>query len=526
MSRPLILLVVLVAVGAGAGAFLHLRQKPAPSSDRPRAVSQRDTPSEPLGTIAPPRIPGLDPSIDMEATAGSNPEDAQVKNLQAQVMYLQDQVDLLTKENSDLVDKLASLTGKPKGETGTTPPCDPAMGKGSNGEAPDFVGIGIQLVKTRELQDIPLVTLTVDRAEVQQKIATWLSKQYPADYGKRQGQALTAIGAIPEPVDTVAMKASFLAYQIGGWYDPDAQSLLIADHASDRENALALAYGYLFKHYGKALFPAANKDKAMTMDHRLAVESVLAGDAALTRFLHALRYPDKGGGGGVGEDPDDPSRSVPIPNFLRELELLPFGMGLDFMQAMHSIGGWDQVNAVYERLPTATAEILDPEVYLGEQPFQPLPITLANKKVAGAAPLWEDTMGPLGLVLLLKQHVAEPVAAETAPGWSNDTWLTYSAGKGAKRDHAVWQTLWRDTNGADAFFSAMRTGLLSRYKGVTPNAEAGKGVFELKGPERHVRMERTHNGQGVLFIDAADAAFLKAAVETFVSKDAAAAGKK
>ncbi len=42
-------------------------------------------------------------------------------------------------------------------------------------------------------------------------------------------------------------------------------------------------------------------------------------------------------------------------------------MGFDFMQSMHSIGGWEQVNATYDRLPTASAEILDPQLYLAEE---------------------------------------------------------------------------------------------------------------------------------------------------------------
>ncbi|WP_265593246.1 hypothetical protein [Verrucomicrobium sp. BvORR034] len=525
MARPFILLTVLVASGVGAGLLMQQLQKPSSPSSRPAPSSspssgqtsssnQSPEPGAELGSIPPPRLPGLDPSVDMEApplpgTSGSAEE---VKTLQSQVTYLQEQVDILRNENSTLLDKLASLTGK---NPILTPPCSPGMKSPSNEEAPDFVGIGIELVKTREIQDIPLPTLSVDRAEVENRIAAWLAKQFPPTYGKQFGRALAAVGAIPEPVDAIALKAAFLSHQIGGWFDQESQTLLMAEHGSERENALALAYGYLFKHYGKAVFPA--ETKPLTLDQRLARESLLAGDASLTRFLHALRHPDKGGGGGVGEDPDDPSRAVPIPNFLRELELLPFGMGFDFMQSMHSIGSWEQVNATYDRLPTASAEILDPQLYLAEEPFRPLTLHLPEKKIAGAAPVWEDTMGPLGMVLLLKQHVAEPIAAGTAPGWANDTWLTYSAGEGTQRDHAVWQTLWKDSNAADAFFSAMRTGLLSRYKGATPSAKAAKGVFQLDGPERFVVMERTHNGQGVLFIDAATEAFARAAEKTLLT---------
>lgn len=458
-----------------------------------------------------------------------------IKVLEEQIEYLQGQVDILRKENSTLLDRLATLTAPATG-TGTAkaampqqaPPspqaqaqnpsaCEPPKPE-AEGEAPDFVGVGIELVKIRELKDVPIPTISVDRTAVQKHIAKWLETQFPADHGKLQGRALTALGAIPEPVDTVALKAQFLSHQIGAWYVPEEQSLYLASEGEApvgmerRENALGLAYGYLFKRFGSKLFPSGAKP--LTLDARLAHETVLAGDASLTRFLHALKHPRTGGGGGVGEDPDDPSRSVPIPNFLRQLELAAFNAGFDFMQALHSIGEWEQVNAVYTRKPIGGAEILDPQLYLNETPFALQPIEFADVKVNGADPFWQDTLGPLATVIFLRAHAPEPIAADTAPGWANDKLLTYAAGD-KPRGHAVWQTLWRDSNAADAFFSAMREAQLSRYKDSKPKANAPSGVFMLETGERTVIMQRTNKGYGVLFVDAADAGFAKAAVEKF-----------
>ncbi|HSI62220.1 MAG TPA: hypothetical protein VLE43_03855, partial [Candidatus Saccharimonadia bacterium] len=60
-----------------------------------------------------------------------------------------------------------------------------------------------------------------------------------------------------------------------------------------------------------------------------------------------------------------------------------------------------------------------------------------------------------------------------------------------------------------------RDALLSRYKGSKPAADAPQGVFKLDASGRTVMMQRTNKGYGVLFVDAADAAFAKAAVGTF-----------
>ncbi|MFZ4763839.1 MAG: hypothetical protein ACOYMN_02700, partial [Roseimicrobium sp.] len=308
MSRSLVLLFLLVLLGLGVGILLRDAPKPAKavsseSSDLSRAGEAMRTLSQPSGS-----------NFTMPAA-----EPPQVKLLRDQVEYLQDQVQALQKENSQLIDKLASITQKP--EMAATSPALQQMPD----DVPDFVGIGIELLQTRGCKDVPIPTVSVNRERVEQLIAKWLATQFAPQHGVLQGRALAALGAIPEPVDTLALKAAFLSHQIGGWYDAGEQTLCIAtepsgEQGAEKENALALAYGYLFKLRGAKLFTANAPPR--TLDARLASDAVLAGDAALTRFLHAIRNPAQGGGGGVGEDPDDPSRAVPIPNFLRQLELL------------------------------------------------------------------------------------------------------------------------------------------------------------------------------------------------------------
>jgi hypothetical protein len=555
MSRASVLLFVLLVLGIGLGLLLKdgrsasKKNTPASSAVEPAVAEvQRPDASTALPPSAKAPLPpasaptdlaeaasamqnlaskdGAAPATPPSTESASTDAGKSLKVLEEQIEYLQGQVDILRKENSTLLDRLATLTAPATGK-GAMPQqpqpqknpsaCEPPKPE-AEGEAPDFVGVGIELVKIRELKDVPIPTISVDRTAVQKHIAKWLETQFPADHGKLQGRALAALGAIPDPVDTVALKAQFLSHQIGAWYVPEEQSLYLASEGElpvgmeRRENALGLAYGYLFKRFGGKLFPKGAKP--LTLDARLAHETVLAGDASLTRFLHALKHPQTGGGGGVGEDPDDPSRSVPIPNFLRQLELAAFNAGFDFMQALHSIGEWEQVNAAYARTPIGGAEILDPQLYLNETPFALQPIEFADVKVNGADPFWQDTLGPLATVIFLRAHTPEPIAADTAPGWANDKLFTYPAGD-KPRGHAVWQTLWRDSNAADAFFSAMRDAQLSRYKGSKPAANAPSGVFLLETGERTVIMQRTNKGYGVLFVDAADAGFAKAAVEKF-----------
>lgn len=549
MPRSLALLLALTVLGVGLGLFLQQRSQ-APASPAaagtvpPSEVRKAPVPAPAPGSATVKTSPGGGPQLPTEpppkleeaadamkaltpppasgvpSPASTPPgEDPSRKVLEEQIAYLEDQVAILRKENSALLDRLATLT---QPTTPAKPPataCEPPSTTDGK-ESPDFVGIGIELVRTRELQDIPIPTISVDRSVVQKHIAKWLETQFQPGQGLLQGRALAALGAIPEPVDTVALKAQFLSHQIGAWYVPEEQTLYLAGSGElpvgmeHKENALGLAYGYLFKRFASKLFPPVTAGPPLTLDARLSRDCMLSGDASLTRFLHALKHPETGGGGGVGEDPDDPSRSVPIPNFLRQIELAAFSAGFDFMQSLHSIGEWEQVNAAYTRVPVAGAEVLDSRLYLGETPFMLMPISPDDFKVEGAAPFWTDTLGPMGTVILLRQHAPEPIAADTAKGWANDRLMAYpSESKG--RENAVWQTRWRDSNAADAFFSAMRQALLSRYKGAKPVDGAPQGVFKLEANGRTVTLQRTDNGYGVLYVDAADAAFAKAAAAKF-----------
>ncbi|MCE9520694.1 MAG: hypothetical protein K8R87_14225 [Verrucomicrobia bacterium] len=398
------------------------------------------------------------------------------------------------------------------------PAAAPASNPQTENETPDFGGIAVELVRMRELQALPLVAVKMPRQEVLPRITQWLSKQFPGDYGLREGRALAALGAIPQPVDTVALRAAFWSHQIGAWFDVTDETLSLVEQAEGddaKENALGLAFAQLFREHGADLFQSDGKQ--MNSDVWLARLGLIAGDAAFTRLRHALAHPRSGGGGGVGEDPDDPSREIPLPAYLRERDLAAFGVGLDFVSSLHGLGKFEQVNAAYGRPPVATIELFEPSLYLADKQFKTEATGWKDVTVGGVEPFWDDTIGAIGLVLYLKQYLPQPIAADVVPGWRGDRLLVYPATKVQQRDHIAWQTFWQDSNAADAFYGAMRQALLNRYKNAKLDAAAPHGVFRLEGPDRFVVLTRTHDGLGVFLVDTADASFADAAWRKFTS---------
>lgn len=257
---------------------------------------------------------------------------------------------------------------------------------------------------------------------------------------------------------------------------------------------LGIAFGQLLREYGDTLFQPQHG--ALTMDMRLARESLIAGDAALTRFLHSLQNPTSAPKDDLPpEDPDHPLNQVLMPAFLREMALFPFSRGFDFAQTLHSAGNFAQLNAAYSRPPVSTAEVIEPEVYLNPERPVPVEIMLEDVKLGGVLPFLDDQLGKFSCATALRMHNDDEAAGEGTRGLVADRLLVWAADGGAKRDHAAWQTLFMDKASAGAFAKAMINSLKQRY--------ATKGESEFAAQGRFVCLLRNRGEAGVVLIDAA-----------------------
>ncbi|MFM2143789.1 MAG: hypothetical protein RLZZ476_2333, partial [Verrucomicrobiota bacterium] len=222
-SSPALLLLVLI-IGAAA-AIGWLRQKQT---------------GNPGGAEAPA------PNAPVNAEAASLQK--QIELLQGQIEYLQGQVDVLQEENAALIQKLGSI--------GMKPGSGPAPAAGDSGVAPDFVGMGVDMMRFRKLQALPLVTSPVSESEVEKAVLAWLRRTQPGDRARRFARTLATLGWIPEEVDPLPLQARLLTRQLGGWYDAETDTMLTVDEKSNPppsmrpDEPLAIAYGQLLREYG------------------------------------------------------------------------------------------------------------------------------------------------------------------------------------------------------------------------------------------------------------------------------------
>jgi hypothetical protein len=253
----------------------------------------------------------------------------------------------------------------------------------------------------------------------------------------------------------------------------------------------------------------------LNWDESLAREAMLAGDAVLLRFLYSLSQPALRDPKEIPtEDPDHPLNAVLMPQFFRQLHFFPFVEGFEFVRGLHGMGGWEQVNASYGRLPKNTAELLSMDRYLAEKDANPVPVEWADLTVAGQQPFWDEVLGQYALLTALRAFNEEEVAQLAASGWVGDRLLSYDAGADpGERGSAVWQTLWQDADWAEAFHRAMGNCLNQFYANQETWQEGS--TLKLTLEDRWILLKRNREGTGVLLIDAASADFFEEATQKF-----------
>ena len=476
---PALLLVVLIAIGGGIAALM-----PSGASQTPAVLESEK--------------PGLDSGAKRAGTETVEDLNKQISLLLGQVEYLQGQVDVLQEENSNLIQKLGTLGMKGVPKMDAVP--------AEEGIAPDFVGMGVDMMKFRQIRALPLVTTPTSAAEVERVILNWLRMQQPGDEAPRFASALAALGWIPQEIDPLPLRAKMLTLQLGGWYDAESDTMLTLSPKDGPpplvvpDEPLAIAFGQLLREYGSILFQPQHGP--LSTDERLAREALMIGDAGLTRFLFSLQNEAAAPKDSIPlEDPDHPLNSVPLPVFLREISSFPFMRGFEFAQALHSAGQFEQLNAAYSRPPVSTGEVIDPEVYFDTERAPAADVSFADVKLNGDAPFWDDRLGKFACATALRTYNTDQVAAEGTRGLLADRLLAWKSP--SSRPHAAWQTLWTDRESAAAFMKAMTNCLKMRYEVDETKPETADGSLQIQAKDRFVLLKPNRSGNGVLLIDSA-----------------------
>jgi hypothetical protein len=292
----------------------------------------------------------------------------------------------------------------------------------------------------------PIKHDTIDAKALRERLMARYEKEMTAEEIAAEQLALERWGLIAHGVDVHATLIDVLAEQIAGFYDPEDQTLYIADggDGGDMVTAHEIVHALQDQHFDLDKLTDLPPSEA---DAALARQSLVEGDGVVAMFElmlaregvpppwgmdDAVAMMTKTMEAGAGETALDRA-----PLVVRDLLMFPYARGLGFVAALRATKPWKKVDDVYASPPASTEQILHPELYLAGE--APIAVTAATPAaLSGWRTVQETVWGEAGWSVLLRQHGVEADrAADGAAGWGGDRVAVYAHGDDAAPEDAV-----------------------------------------------------------------------------------------
>jgi len=189
----------------------------------------------------------------------------------------------------------------------------------------------------------------------------------------------------------------------------------------------------------------------------MARQATFEGDATLLMtqwMIQNLTPAELGDVVAAGNDPAQNAVLARVPAIMRETLYFPYTTGAAFVQSQYGQGDWKAVDALYDRMPESTEQILHPEKYAAnEKPLDvTLPADLAKRLGTGWTVPLEDTFGEFQTGIWLRESGLDQSAAnDAAAGWGGDRMAVLDG------PNDTWGVVWKTESDTAADAAAFET---------------------------------------------------------------------
>jgi hypothetical protein len=361
-----------------------------------------------------------------------------------------------------------SATGSPTtGPTSTpresaSPGASTGPSASAGGEQAIYREIEGDVVTIRGLEpkaDVEPQLLTED--ELKERTETSFREDNPEELVRANEVLLRALGLLDADASLTDLYVELLGSQVAGFYDPEVDELFVVARSGGLNVAERVTFAHEYTHAlqdqhfdleGFAL------DEIGQGDRSLGGLALIEGDATTVMSYWAQQHltPEE-----TLEllrsslDPEQLAILERMPPILRETLEFPYQSGLAFVMSFQTPGGWDAVDALYDKPPVSTEQILHPEKYqAGEAPVSvDLPDDLAARMGQGWSVTLEDTFGEFQTQVWLRTALRRVAPGnEAAAGWGGDRLAVLEGPDGAWA--LIWRTVWDDEDEATEFEAA------------------------------------------------------------------------
>ncbi len=280
-----------------------------------------------------------------------------------------------------------------------------------------------------------------------------LSRQDKADLEKQAG-LLRALGLIE--VDAKKLLEQTSAVDVAeslAFYDPDKKEVVIRGKQLDVATRVTVVHE--LTHVLQDQYFDLNKleDKAGSGAGR--ADALAEGDATRMEdeYLSTLSEGDRAAYEQASQQQAAAAEGAlprDVPAAVELMDEAPYTLGPAFVETIAAARGERGVDAAFRILPASDKQILSPSAYL--QGESPMPVD-APQLAAGETRLAkDDTLGALGLYLMLAARVDPAVALPTIDAWGGDALVEFTRGGKVCIRAAVAS---RDAAGAETIAAAL-----------------------------------------------------------------------
>ncbi len=333
----------------------------------------------------------------------------------------------------------------------------------------------------------PVKKQVVSRPEIEKYLTQNLHEEMTPAEIHAQEALVRAFGLVSRDFNLEKFLISFYTEQAAGFYDPKRQTMFIADWIPPETQTMVLSHELTH----------ALQDQSWDLESYLHAardddDATAARQAVVEGYATAAMLQQAAGGADLGQLPSiAPLMDMVIhqqfeeypafshaPYFFREEALFPYVQGMGFIQAGLQLGGWKELQGLFEHPPEATKQIFEPPTYFHHQAFPQVALAHppALEGVAGLRFLTANAMGELGYYALLGQLISGDEAKAVGPAWLADRYLLYE--RSAGNDYTlVARTRWTSPETSLAFFRDYHRILAHKYPELTADSRSGTDVF-------------------------------------------------
>jgi hypothetical protein len=289
----------------------------------------------------------------------------------------------------------------------------------------------------------PVPGVLLDRTALIAKVKEHVARELPPEAIRNEGLSLQLFGFVPTEFDYEAAQYRLLEDQLAGYYEPSDKTMYMASDLGDEEAEATLAHE-LVHALQDLRWDLENRSKyvAGEGDRSEALSALAEGDATSAMFDVLIARGGAGPGKSALDVPDEvfaeqiregmnQGPGATAPRIMRTSLAAPYIYGTLFVHALRRRGGWNAVDAAWDKPPTTTEQLLHVEKWVAREP----PLDVSAPPFATLGPGWhvadEDSEGELGTRLAFEEWMDPATAAALSGDWGGDRGVLLTSGERA-----------------------------------------------------------------------------------------------